>query len=294
MSARPFAPLDFAQLLLVALMWAINNICAKVAVDAFPAMLTVALRFVMVLAIAAFWIKAAPRGKWAPFLVMLICLGPIHYGAQYVGLKLSDNIAPLVVALQLWAPLSVVFAAVLLKESASPLRWTGVAIAFLGAASMNFDPAVFADGTSLLLMVVASAAYALGTVLVRRIGGVDTWSMQGWIALMTVPTMGGGSLAIEDHQLEAIQSAGWLPWACIAYGAFISSIVAGILLFRLVQRYEVSRTTPYLLLTPVISIGLANLLLGNVVTPQVLIGAAVTMAGVVLVAVAERRFKAVT
>ena len=65
------------------------------------------------------------------------------------------------------------------------------------------------------------------------------------------------------------------------------------LLFRLVQRYEVSRTTPYLLLTPVISIGLAQLILGHHVTPQVLLGAVVTMAGVVLVAVAERRFKAV-
>lgn len=65
-------------------------------------------------------------------------------------------------------------------------------------------------------------------------------------------------------------------------------------MFRLVQKYEVSRTTPYLLLTPVISFTLAALILGDRITPQILLGAALTIAGVILVAVAERRFKAVS
>jgi O-acetylserine/cysteine efflux transporter len=61
----------------------------------------------------------------------------------------------------------------------------------------------------------------------------------------------------------------------------------------LVQRYEVSRTTPYLLMTPVVSFALAAWILGDQITWQILLGAGLTMAGVVLVALAERRFKAV-
>jgi O-acetylserine/cysteine efflux transporter len=64
-------------------------------------------------------------------------------------------------------------------------------------------------------------------------------------------------------------------------------------MFRLVQKYEVSRTTPYLLMTPVISFTLAAFILGDQITPQILAGAAVTMSGVALVALAERRFKPV-
>jgi O-acetylserine/cysteine efflux transporter len=64
-------------------------------------------------------------------------------------------------------------------------------------------------------------------------------------------------------------------------------------MFRLVQKYEVSRTTPYLLLSPVISFLLAALILGDRITPQIMLGAAATMGGVALVALAERRFKAV-
>jgi len=293
-ASRAFAPLDLLQLASIALIWGANNIFAKIAVDAFPAMTTVALRFALVLAALAFWLKPPPRAQWGVFALMLFFVGPMHFGIQYVGLKLADEIAPMVIAMQLWAPASVVFAALLLGERVTPLRWVGVAVAFLGTASMNSDPAVMAQGGALLLVAIAACCYGLGAVLVRRIGGgVDAWAMQAWIALAVTPTMTLGSLAFETGHIEAAQTAPWYAWACIAFGAIVSSIVANAFMFRLVQRYEVSRTTPYLLMTPVVSFALAVLLLGDRITPQILIGAAVTMAGVVLVALAERRFKAV-
>ena len=52
--------------------------------------------------------------------------------------------------------------------------------------------------------------------------------------------------------------------------------------------------TPYLLATPVISFTLAGLWLGDHITARILLGAAITMGGVALVALADRRFRAVT
>ena len=293
-ASRAFAPLDFAQLISIALIWGVNNIFAKIAVDALTPMMTVAFRFALVVPLLIFWLKPPPRDRWEPFALMLLFVGPLHFGIQYVGLKLADEVAPMVVAMQLWAPASVVFAALLLKESVTPLRWAGVAVAFIGVASMNFDPAVFEQGWPLVLIVIAACCYGFGTVLVRRIGGgVDAWSMQAWIALATAPTMTLGSLLFERGQVEAITHAPWVAWAAIVFGAIVSSIVANAFMFRLVQKYEVSRTTPYLLMTPVISFALAALVLGDRITPQILAGAAATMGGVALVALAERRFKAV-
>ena len=293
-ASRAFAPLDLLQLIAIALIWGVNNVFAKLAVDALPAMMTVALRFVLVLAALFLWLKPPPADKRKLFLLMLVCVGPLHFGVQYVGLKLAHDLSPMVVAMQLWAPSSVVFAAVLLKEVVSPLRWIGVGVAFVGAASMNFDPVVLAQGWALALVAAASAAYGLGTVLVRRIGGgVDPWAMQAWIALATAPTMAIGSLAFERDQLQLAAHAHWSVWVFIAFGAIVSSIVANAFMFRLVQRYEVSRTTPYLLMTPVLTFALAAFVLGDTITPQILFGAAATLAGVALVALAERRFKAV-
>lgn len=292
--SRAFAPLDLLQLISIALIWGVNNVFAKIAVDAFPALMTVTLRFVIVLAALAFMLRPPPRARWPAFAAMLLFVGPFHFGIQYLGLKLADDVAPMVVAMQLWAPASVVFAALLLKEAVTPLRWAGVAVAFVGAASMNFDPAVLAQGWPLALVAVAACCYGLGAVLVRRIGeGVDAWAMQAWIALAIVPTLSLASALFESGQVEAARAAPWYAWACIGFGALVSSIVANALMFRLVQKHEVSRTTPYLLLTPVFSFTMAAWFLGDRITPQILVGAALTMAGVALVALAERRFKAV-
>jgi O-acetylserine/cysteine efflux transporter len=287
------APLDFLQLMSISLIWGVNNVFAKIAIDALPPMMMVACRFGLVLAAVFLWLKPPPKGQAALFFAMLLVLGPVHFGIQAIGLKLATDLPPMVVAMQLWAPCSVLFAAILLKERVSPLRWAGVGLAFAGAASLNFDPVVFSQGWALVLVGTAAASYGLGAVLVRRLGGgLDPWATQAWIALITAPTMALGSAVFETGHLEAARAAHWSVWLFIAFGAIVSSIVANAFMFRLVQRYEVSRTTPFMLLSPVITFTLASIILGDVITPQMLLGAAATMGGVVLVALAERRFRA--
>jgi O-acetylserine/cysteine efflux transporter len=292
--SRAFAPLDFLQLIAIALIWGVNNILAKLAVDALPAMMAVALRFALVLVLLIPWLKAPPKGRLWLFALMLVCVGPLHFGIQYTGLKMAEDLSAMVVAMQLWAPSSVVFAALVLQERVGVLRWFGVGIAFLGAASMYFDPAVLAQGWALLMVGGAAACYGLGTALVRRLGStLDPWAMQAWIALASAPTLAIGSAVFERGHVEAAQNAHWSIWVFVVFGAVASSIAANAFMFRLVQKYEVSRTTPYLLMTPVITFTLAAFILGDRITPQILIGAALTMGGVALVALAERRFKAV-
>ena len=67
------------------------------------------------------------------------------------------------------------------------------------------------------------------------------------------------------------------------------SVVANALLFHVVQRYEVSRTTPYLFASPVVAIGLGAVILHDPITPKIALGAGLTIAGVALAALAERR-----
>ncbi|MBN8608001.1 MAG: DMT family transporter [Caulobacterales bacterium] len=292
-ASRAFAPLDFLQLLSIALIWGVNNILVKIAIDALPPMMAMGLRFGIVLVVLAVWLRPPPPGKWLLFAAMLACIGPLHVAIQSIGLKLATEMPPMIVAMQLWAPASVLFAGLILRERVSPLRWAGVLIAFVGAASMTFDPAVFAEGWALILVASASAFYGLGAVLVRKIGdGLDPWATQAWIALAAAPTLLLGSATFERGHFEAAQAAHWSVWAFIAFGAIVSSIVANAFMFKLVQKYEVSRTTPYLLLTPVISFGLAVLILHDTITWRILAGAALTMSGVALVALAERRLTA--
>jgi len=290
-SSRALAPLDLAQILAVAGIWGLNNIAAKIVLLHLPPLLSVAVRFLVVLVALVPWLRWPPRDRWPLLLLTLFCVGPLHFGVQYTGLAMAHQLAPMVVAMQLWAPASVVFAALLLRERVGVLRWAGVAMAFLGAASMNFDPAVFAELVPLSIVALASAIYGLGTVLVRKLGASHSpWVLQAWTAMLAAPTMLTGSLLFENARYAQAFASPWYVWVLVAFGGIGSSIVASALLFRLVQRYEVSRTTPYLLLSPVISFSLAPLILGDHITVRILIGAAATLGGVLLVAIAERRF----
>jgi O-acetylserine/cysteine efflux transporter len=289
-TSRAFAPLDLLRLLAVPLIWGVNNVAAKVAVNELPALWVAAVRFGIVLLCLIWTLRPPPKGRLWLFLAMLVCVGPVHFGVQYTGLGLARNLAPLVVAMQLWAPSSVVCAALMLGERVGPLRWGGVAIAFAGVAAMTFDPDVFAQWGALALVSIAACAYGLGTVLVRMLSGVmGAWAMQGWIALTSAPTLALASLTFEHGHIDAMRHASWVAWACIAFGGIVSSVVANVFMFRLVQTYEVSRTTPYMLLTPVISFTLAAIVLGDQITARILAGAVRAMAGVALVALAERR-----
>ena len=71
----------------------------------------------------------------------------------------------------------------------------------------------------------------------------------------------------------------------------MSSVFATSMVFWLVQKREAGRVTPYLLATPVVSIFI-GWMLGDVLTVQILTGAALTIAGVGVVALAERNLRA--
>lgn len=287
---RVFAPLDYLRLVSIPLIWGINNVAAKLAINELPALWVVALRFTIVIGCLFWTLKRPPPERIWMFLGMLACVGPVHFGVQFVGLGLARDLAPMIVAMQLWAPASVVFASAMLGERVGVLRWLGVGVAFLGVAEMTFDPAVLAQWVALLMVGGASCAYGLGTVLVRRLGShMDAWSMQAWIALTSAPSLALASLVFEHGHIDAMRNASLLAGGCIVFAAIMSSLVANAFMFRLVQTYEVSRITPYMLLTPVVSFTLAAIVLGDVITPRILIGAGMAMAGVALVGLAERR-----
>lgn len=288
--SRAFAPFDFLQLLLVAVIWGVNNVATKISLNELPPLMTAVLRFVIALACLIWWIKPFPTGQSRPMLLLLLCLGPLHFGTLFTGLSLAHDLAPMVVAMQLWAPASVVVAALFLGERVGVLRWIGVIAAFAGIVVMAFDPRVLEQGWALLIVSTASCIYGLGAAMIRRVGpSMSAVGMQAWIAVTCIPTLGLGSLAVERGQIDAMANASWLAWACLLFGALMSSVLANVMLYRVVQKYEVSRTTPYLLLAPLISFALGAIMLGDPVTWRIAIGAAASMAGVALVALAETR-----
>jgi O-acetylserine/cysteine efflux transporter len=284
----PLTVLERLAIAAIILTWGLNNAAAKVATAELPPMMVGALRFALALAFLLPFLK--PPFPWSRRL-LAICLlsGPIHFGLIYVAFGLAKSLSPLVVATQLWIPFTALFAWKMLGETMKPLAVAGLVVAFVGVAWMSLDPHGAADLPAIVLGVVASACWALATVFVRQTPGAKPLQVQALTAVVAAPVLLVMSFGFEDNVVARVQSAAPIAWACVAFAGVVSTIGASALLFWLVQRREAGRVTPYFLLTPLVSCTIGVLVMGDALSPQLVIGATATMAGVALVALTAKK-----
>lgn len=287
----PLSLVEIAAIAAVVVIWGVNNAAAKLGTETLPPLLMAALRFAIAAACLIPFVRP-PFPNWKSLLIIVVLGGPIHYGLIYLAFWLANDVSPVSVAAQLWVPFTALFAFLLLGERLSRAALIGMGIAFAGVAWMTLDPHAISDWKGILVGIAASAAWAMTTVIARRTTSIPPLKMQGLLALVALPTLAFASAFFERGQMEAIQSADAMVWACVVWAGLVSSVVATTLVFWLVQKREAGRVTPYLLATPVISILIGWAFMGDVLTPQILAGAALTISGVAVVAMAERGLRA--
>ncbi|MDI1281974.1 DMT family transporter [Brevundimonas sp.] len=282
---------EILAIIAVVVIWGVNNAAAKVGTEVLPPLLMGALRFGIAAACLVPFVRP-PFPNWKSLLIIVFVGGPLHYGLIFLAFSLAQDVSPVSVAAQLWIPFTALFAFLLLRERLSKYALVGMVIAFIGVAWMMGDPHVLQDWKAIAVGIGAAGCWALTTVIARRTTSIPPLKMQGLLSLVALPTLAFGSAVFEDRQMEAVRAATPLIWACVLWAGLVSSVLATTLVFWLVQRREAGRVTPYLLATPVVSIAIGWLFLGDVLTVQILTGAALTMGGVAVVALAERGLRA--
>ena len=287
----PLSLLEIGAIIAVMLIWGINNAAAKVATEVMPPLMVGALRFAIAAACLV-WFVRPPFPNWKSLLIIAVVGGPIHYGLIYLAFWMAHDVSPVTVSTQLWIPLTSLFAFLMLGERISRTATIGLVIAFVGVAWMTLDPHALQDWKAIAVGALGASAWALTTVIARRTTSIPPLKMQGLLALMAFPALTVGSLVFETGQWEAAQIAPPIVWGTVLWAGVISSVFATSLVFWLVQRREAGRVTPYLLGSPLVSILIGWLWMGDVLTPQILTGVAIALIGVVTVALGERGLRA--
>lgn len=291
---KPHTPLSLVEIAAIAavvVIWGVNNAAAKLATETLPPLLTGALRFAVAAACLVPFVRP-PFPNWKSLVLIVGLGGPLHYALIYLAFWLADDVSPVSVAAQLWIPFTALFAFLLLRERLSRFALIGMAVAFVGVAWMTLDAHALVDWKAILVSVGASAAWAMTTVIARRTTSIPPLKMQGMLALVALPSLAFASAVFERGQMQAIRAADSWVWASVIWAGLVSSVLATTLVFWLVQKREAGRVTPYLLATPVVSILIGWLFMGDVLTPQILTGAALTIGGVGVVSLAERGLRA--
>ena len=275
---------DLLLAVLVCLVWAGNFLTSALALRDMPPLLFTGLRLALLgLLLAAFLRRPAP-GQWPRLVAIALCVGVLHFGLSFWAIKLAGNLSSPAILMQSYVPMSVLLAWSLLGERFGWRTGAAVGLSFGGVLVLGFDPLVLANPASLSMMLVSAFFLALGTVLMRGLGGVTRYGMQAWTAVIGVGPLLGLSLWLEPGGFASLTSLGWVPWFGIAYAAVAASLVGHGIYYSLIQRHPVAKVMPWLLLTPLLAMGLGIAFYGDKPGPKLWIGGAMVLGGILVIA----------
>lgn len=279
---------DLALVAIINLAWAGNVLAVKYAVTAVPPVTAAALRYTIVLLIALPWLRVV-RGRMPGLLGAALAQGALWIAFLNLSFAHASSIAALSLVGQLGVPISLGLAVLLLGERVRLTRSLAVAGALLGVAVIGFDPAIANQGWPIALSIAAAFSYAIGAILLRGMGGVHPFTIFAWIGLTAAPMLIAGSLLFEPGAIAALPHASARGLTAIGYSALFSSLIGHAGATYLYGRYPVSTIAPLFIPSPVIGAALAVIVLGNPVTPRLIIGGAIVMIAVAVITLRTNR-----
>lgn len=289
-SAEPvtLAGRDLAFLVFINLIWGLNLIASKVGVGQFPPVFFTALRFGSIAVVLVPFLRVH-RGQMLTLLIAAAFTGPAAFALLFCGVSLVKDASMVAIASQMGVPFSTILSVWLLGETIRWRRRLGIVLAFAGIMIIGFDPRVLAYWEGLMLVVAACFVGALGLIFIKRLQGIRALELQAWIAIAGGPTLLLFSAFTESGQWQALHSADWSGWSALFFTAAMSSLVAHTGWYYLVSRYPVTSLSPLTLLSPLFGVVFGVTLLHDHLTGRMLVGGAVTLVGVFIVLLREKR-----
>ncbi len=279
---------DFALLVLLCIIWAANVIVSRIVVTdlAVPPLWYAMLRSVVVALALAPWLKWPGRNWWRVALVTTAVSGG-GFALLFVGLQDATASSSAIVQLS-GAPLTVIFAMLILKEQVRWRRGIGIALALGGVVLAVASPTGWENSAGLLFVFAGALVGALASVYLKTIE-MPAPRLMAWAGFFSTLLLLPLSLLLERDQITSMIAAPLEVAIALAFSGLVVSVFAHTLYFRILQANEAGVVAPITLLTPVFTILMGATLTGEAVGPVMLAGAVLAVAGVLVIAVRPSR-----
>jgi len=278
----------FFLVLMVVSIWAFNNVAVKWGLLELPPLFLTWMRFVVVSIVLIPFCRITRQQL--PWLIALaFTFGFMHFSLLFVGMRYTDAGTGAIVV-QLGTPIAMLLAMVVLKERLKAIQLFGIAISLSGVAVLSGSPTIPAWWV-LLILLCSATGWAVSNLIVKKSPPIKPLTMTGWIAFLAVPIVGLSTFLMESNQFYALSHAGWRGWFGILYSALASSIVAYTLWYGLLKKYNVNLIMPYSLLTPVLSVLMGIVVLGDSLNSFKITGASLVVCGTAIAVINLRRLR---
>ena len=258
-------------------------VIAKPAMDDFPPILLMGLRFTFAASILIWWFPI-PKGYLVKIFIASLVANTIQYSVTYSGLNLIDASAA-VLLVQTEVPFGVLFAYFMLKEKPTIRSLIGIFIAFIGVYILTGSPSLDGKFIGIFLTILGSGIWALGQVLVKPLSKeLKPLTLVAWLALFSGPILILLSNIFDGNSINYIKSANMDSWIIAIYlGFFMQPITYGCF-------YYVLKNNPLYKVLPIVTMGIpltgllaAIFLLKESPTTELYVGGSIILLGVILI-----------
>ena len=171
-------------------------------------------------------------------------------------------------------------AVVWLREHASPMRWTGIALSMIGVLIVFSGADAESGSASLLgnvLMFLSAVLWGVYTSMAKRVATYDplqvTAGIVGAGAVMLIPL---AAFEVAAAGMPTVDFQGWLGMAYLGVGA---SGVAYLMYSAALKHVDASEAGVYTNLIPIVGV-VTGILLGDPLSARAIVGGLVVLVGV--------------
>lgn len=279
-----FGARDLGVAAVMNVMWGFNIIAVKMAVGTVGPLTAGFGRQLIVFAICAPALRVIP-GRMRALVTLGLLSGGLFYVVINFSLAIAENVGALAIAGQLGVPFSLLLAIVVFRERIHWPRMAGIALSFAGVGLLVFDPAAARELPGIALTAVASAIWAVCSLIQRELKGVPVLTIYAWIGLIGALVLGPLAMMFEPDRVRAIPALPLSALGWVAFSAIGSTVIGQGSMSWLLQRHPVSTVVPFTLAAPVLSVFAAAWFFATPTTPVMLAGGAVAMLGIAIVTI---------
>jgi O-acetylserine/cysteine efflux transporter len=268
--------------MVVCLVWAFNVVVGRLVVETLhcPPVWYAAMRSLVVTLVLVRMILPLPP-EWPRVALTAFGISGGSFALLFAGLRDATPSAAAVISLS-GAPLTVLFAILILGERVRWRRALGIALSFAGVGVAVASPSAWHATGGLVLIGASAIVGALASVYIKRID-LAPMRFQAWAGLSSTVGLVPLSLITEHDQIGATLAGGWPLAAAILFAALVVSVFAHTAYFDILQKHDANLVAPLTLMTPIFTIGLGAWITGDHVGAQLLAGAAIAVMGVMVI-----------
>jgi len=276
---KTLSKLDSLALLIVLGLWSGNFVATKIGLNGIDVLFFSGWRFLIAGVCGLPFIKM-PGKNLSYLLATSVVLGTIHFAFLMYGIHGAGAGASTIVY-QLNVLFGVILGILLFGEQFSYLRFSCIVLAIAGLAVTFWQKSEFSASLALLSVVTAAFIFAYAQIMVKKIKGMPGFSINTWINLLAAPQMFLLSYIFEGNQWALIPQIPVNSIFALLYTSALSGVFAYGFWYYLLQKYPVGTILPMTLIVPLNGVILSVLLLGEIMTPELIFGGAMILLSVI-------------